>query len=451
MNVEQFLNRVCNQIKYKPARSEISKELQTHIIDLRDDYMEEKHISSEEAEKMAILQMGSAKKIGKHFNKIHRPKLNWILLILIIFLLVFAYLIAFFKSKIIINPYIGKLIRTMQIALILSIIIYFFDYKKIKKFSMLMYVIASSIILLQFTDMSLTINGQKYITIGIGGTFFSPYIISIPLYIIAFIGFIINYKKENIKKIKSFNINLDLIKIYVLSLISILLMYLSNSLCNIIILVITYLIISTIKLYTNKKLKKISLLYLWTIISLLLIFNILPNNKFVEFRNNITQSEAIKEDILNHAKLIGETELEIFKNKETIIVEESNYTLLYLIGKTGIIISTILISIILLLSFSLIFSAKKVKEEYGKLLIIGLSTIFILEAIINILNNLISGFISNINLPFVTYGSIYLLINCVIFALILSIYRQKDIYMYKIDKCFRKEKYKNFTKILKKD
>ena len=35
MQIKEYLNYVCEQIKYKPAREDISKELQSHIEDIK--------------------------------------------------------------------------------------------------------------------------------------------------------------------------------------------------------------------------------------------------------------------------------------------------------------------------------------------------------------------------------------------------------------------------------
>lgn len=69
----------------------------------------------------------------------------------------------------------------------------------------------------------------------------------------------------------------------------------------------------------------------------------------------------------------------------------------------------------------------KVKESNGKLLIIGMSSIFILQSIFNILMNLNLIIDANFNLPFVSYGRLNLIVNMMCLTLVLAIYRRKDI------------------------
>lgn len=73
MNVENFLETVCQEIKYKPIRANISEELQQHIQEIKDEYIQE-GMEEKEAEERAVKQMGEPEKIGKELNKIHRHK-----------------------------------------------------------------------------------------------------------------------------------------------------------------------------------------------------------------------------------------------------------------------------------------------------------------------------------------------------------------------------------------
>ena len=84
-------------------------------------------------------------------------------------------------------------------------------------------------------------------------------------------------------------------------------------------------------------------------------------------------------------------------------------------------------------SIKLIINAKNIKEQYGKYLIIGLSTIYILQSFATILMNVNMGIQTNVNLPFVTYGGVYFIVNILTIAIIFSVYRRKDINQYEID------------------
>lgn len=86
MNVKEFLNNVSNQIKYRPIRGIIIEELEEHIDEIKNENMTN-GLSEELAEETAIKQMGNPVQIGKNLNKIHKPKMDWITLILTLILI----------------------------------------------------------------------------------------------------------------------------------------------------------------------------------------------------------------------------------------------------------------------------------------------------------------------------------------------------------------------------
>ena len=165
MDIKEFLNKICNEIKYKPIRKEISEEIQTHIEEIKQNNINN-GMEEQIAEEKAIKEMGEAEEIGKQLNKIHRPKLDWKLLILIIILTTYGLIIAILKEKSTNNNYIANTIFHIIIGLIIGIAIYFFDYRKIKKYSNLIYIIATIIMILpKIGILSCYINGIPYIKI----------------------------------------------------------------------------------------------------------------------------------------------------------------------------------------------------------------------------------------------------------------------------------------------
>ncbi|WP_404451366.1 permease prefix domain 1-containing protein [Virgibacillus necropolis] len=73
---KSFLDEVINQIKSTEARKFISSELDHHLKNEKKIWLE-KGMSDTDAEERAVKQMGSPIKLGQHFNKIHRPRIDW--------------------------------------------------------------------------------------------------------------------------------------------------------------------------------------------------------------------------------------------------------------------------------------------------------------------------------------------------------------------------------------
>ena len=443
LQIKEFLNTVCEQIKYKPIRNSISEELKNHIEESKENYIRD-GLEEKEAEEKAIVQMGNAEEIGKKLNKIHKPKLDWKLLIILIVLLGFGFLVAFTRASNIVsdgynnNNYIERYVSALIVGSIFSIFIYFVDYTKIMKYSNIFYIIATLVIVYSFL-FGININGLPYIYISPSITF-SPVIIAMPLYIIAFVGFI-NEEKQYKKNIIILNrdINLKLLKIISLSIISIIILAIIPSITSAFMLGLIYLIIGSVKLVQTKTNIKRNLLMLWgipTILGLILLLCVIIErpyivDRFVAVYNPESQVDGYgwitlnRKLIINSAQIIGETD--DTSNALDQIDEDVNYAFISILAHYGWVVSIGIVIAVLALSIELIINSIRIKEINGKLLIIGMSSMFILQSIFNILMNLNLIIDANFNLPFVSYGRLNLIVNMMCLALVLAIYRRKDI------------------------
>ena len=415
MNTKEFLNKVSKEIKYKPANKTITEELESHIEEAKKDYLC-KGYSENEAEEMAVEQMGNAKKIGKELNKIHRPKLDLMLIGLIIILFSFRIILSVNST----NNYIN--VKYLIVGLICGSIIYFFDYRKIKKCANLIYFISSMILIFQWTNwyFGFDIDKIQFVNMRLWN-------VCIPLYIIAFAGYIADYKKE------------DFWDIVVLYTISCLLIYMqSNSITNTLILVFSYLVIIALKMLQDNKenLKKVIAIYGGTLITSGIVMLLMTNIHIAYIFNGDTTEENYvpngywyqntqehENKILSNLKWFDATD----EQEELNETDSSHFRFLYILGKFGIIPAIVLAVVIIFMCVRIVKNFKKVNDIYGKYLMIGLGTTYIMQSIIHILMNLKLWIRSDVNLPFVAEGSLYFLINCFTFAVILSVYRRKDI------------------------
>lgn len=443
MNIKSFLNTVCKEIKYKPARIAINNELEMHMQELKEEY-KNNGLQPYDAEEKAVSQMGIAEDIGKKLNKIHKPKLDWKLLILIAILMGFGIVVSVFKHKITLDNCIGQTLFFMSTGIILGIMVYLLDYKQMKRYSNVIYLIATIIMFLPIIGLcSHKINGISYVYIF--RISFLPCVITIPLYIVSFIGYMCNYDSKNTISIlkNKITLNKSMLKIICLCLLSIVLILILPSFINALILSIIYLVISTItiKQRNAQYIKKLTVLYSSFILLLILLAIAIGGNIYKDAKlNNLFNLESyslenknisiLQKEVLEKAKLLGNIESSIFSSNEFFISKKSNLTFLYLLGKIGIILSSLLIFIIILTSIKLIFNTKKIKDLYGKSLMIGFSTLYILQSIGSVLSNIILGITIDVDLPFVAYGGVSIIVNSINIAIILSVYRRKDISQY---------------------
>ena len=152
MRIKEFLENVCQQIKYQPIRKEVSEELENHLLEAKESYILE-GVEEAKAEEKAIIQMGNAAEIGKKLNKIHCPKLDWKLLFLAFILIIFGGLVTLTRANncwkyaddrtVFANASVSQYRITLLLGVILSMICYFFDYRKIVKFPKWLYGIAT--------------------------------------------------------------------------------------------------------------------------------------------------------------------------------------------------------------------------------------------------------------------------------------------------------------------
>ncbi|MBO4981287.1 MAG: FtsW/RodA/SpoVE family cell cycle protein [Lachnospiraceae bacterium] len=90
MSMEEFLNTVTEQIRWKGARGPVSEELKAHILDQAQSYEREadcpgtgEGLTESGALERAVREMGDPVAIGVEMDRIHRPKISWEILVLV--------------------------------------------------------------------------------------------------------------------------------------------------------------------------------------------------------------------------------------------------------------------------------------------------------------------------------------------------------------------------------
>ena len=390
-----------------------------------------------------ILRIINNKKEGKKENKF-----DYILFFMILFLIFLGIIVIIVKlnaeSVINISCYIHrvKTLAYMLFGIFMGLLIYFSNYKKIKKISLSIYLIATLIMLLTIIPgVCIKVKNVYYINMYLFTVQIA--IIALPLYIISFVGFIIddekNNEKCNNKKIKSIK---KKIGIFLLAIISLILMIVNLSFTNMIILAISYLITITSKIMKEKKhrILKLGTIY-GVIISIIGVFTIiillqqLINWSKVEEYINVNIESAddgsnmiLQREIIRKAKMVGEAENLSAPIDETVFYSESNYTFIYIIGKLGLYYAELIVLVYVFIALKLMLNVKKVQDEYGRYLIVGLGALFIVQSFATMFVNISLGIYADVNLPFITYGGSYFIINMFEIALIFSIYRRRIMY-----------------------
>ena len=83
MNMDEYLSAVSNQIRDKHAKVFVSDEIRTHIEEQASDYIND-GMERDEAYSKAVVDMGDPVAVGAELDRIHRPHMEWIFLLLIL-------------------------------------------------------------------------------------------------------------------------------------------------------------------------------------------------------------------------------------------------------------------------------------------------------------------------------------------------------------------------------
>lgn len=74
---QSWVNTVCEQVRFRPDRKGIEKELRIHYEDRCRD-LERLHYEPELAAQRSLSAMGNAQEVGRALNRVHKPWLGWL-------------------------------------------------------------------------------------------------------------------------------------------------------------------------------------------------------------------------------------------------------------------------------------------------------------------------------------------------------------------------------------
>ncbi|MBN7575027.1 MULTISPECIES: FtsW/RodA/SpoVE family cell cycle protein [Clostridium] len=418
--IENYLKEVCSYIRNKDVHQEISEEIENHISEIADEYINDGLEEVESIDK-AIKRFGSAYECGTRLNKVHRAKPDITTIILAMALASIGIFTMYSMSEnssavydLAFNNIIGLIIGG-----IIGIGIYFFDYRKLKKYSYYIYWL--SIIMLIISSMKANI----FHVIKIGEFSISEVSVHLSVVTLVLIGL------SGIINIRSINNKIDLALIGAVGIIPLIVFY-STSDITIGLVYLCGINVIFLSSKVSKSLKK-SLIYIETIFIVISLFLLLREPyriKRIYSLINPTQDplgdgytiNRIR-NLLSNVTLLG-NKLSV---KELKIGDvKSNFALIYTIYNFGIIFGGICISAMIVFVARIFNIMRKVKDSYGRMLVLSIGYVFFVQTIINLLSNLgIMGIY--ISLPFICFGSIDYIISISMVGLICSIYRRRGL------------------------
>jgi len=123
-NIGEYVNKICQQMRWKKARQRVYDEMTTHITDSRDAYMQQ-GLDELAATEQAITDTGDAEILGASFDRVHRPKAQWGMIGAIVSFLLIGIVVGSLMQGT--WPNTGRLAFT-AVGLIVMLAAYFLDY-----------------------------------------------------------------------------------------------------------------------------------------------------------------------------------------------------------------------------------------------------------------------------------------------------------------------------------
>ncbi|WP_336990696.1 FtsW/RodA/SpoVE family cell cycle protein [Bacillus infantis] len=415
---EGFLSEVKKHIKSKEAKVFIHKELEHHLQETKTELMSE-GIEETEAEEKAVLQMGSPAELGMQLNKIHKPRVDWMLIGLLAAAFGMGILPLLSVQDGNSSDFVAHQIVYIGLGLLAALAFMFFDYRKLQKWSWhLLTIGVLYLVLLLIAPFSIRtiINGVPYFIIPGIGAFGGMSIL--PLFYLFWASFF-SREKPNL---------------WIGWLIFAITLFLFLSLPGFPIAMM-YGFLVMILFFRSAVTRKTIIATTSSVGGIIVLLGILAwftSNEYQKVRlfaflNPSEYSETsgfmyIKiREMLAEGGWLGNPE-----KTASIPNFHSDYAFVNITYFYGWLMAGLLIIILALLLARMVSVGGQIKDPYGKQLVTGAIALYSVQFLYNIGMTLGVLPIISISLPLISYGLTPAILNAFVIGIALSVYRRKD-------------------------
>lgn len=451
----EFLNNVTGHIRWKQARKPVERELKDHILDQREDF-EHNGMSGQQALDAAVKEMGDPAEIGVSMNRIHKPRMSWTLLVMVVmaslvgialqYMLLFVYRDEQSLSRTagsilnIADNQISSHIVNNQIVysimgVALMLVIRRFDYRKLKKYALAVSLVFSAFFILElfFSPESSRI---WFNNTGIVNFRILP-LLSVPIFALL----IYRYKDQGCSAI---------IKLFFWNMLFTLIAFLVPAFHSAMIVAASNFILFCIAV--AKGWFKVSRKVVFGVIAAILGVCILYVAGIV-FSDTVSNTvlKSYQTDRIRYFFGIGEnvedfdyqgiTAREIIEGSQSFGYNSENladamtrmpglgndYTLVGLTAAFGLDVGIFAALLIFAITVSAVVIAVRQRDDLGKILGIGCGLVFFFETLISVLTSLHLMPSAMAVLPLVSQGGSQIFVMYILIGLVLSIQRYRDI------------------------
>ena len=428
--INEYLDSVCAHIKYKAIHQEIRDELNAHINDLKDEYVQVTE-NEEVALDLAIAAMGDCESIGKNLNKQHQPQTEWAIIGLTAVIALIGGAVIYISSLSIQAVNFERYLFCAILGIVIMAGCYFFDYTKLKKLAWPLYLLTLALLVAIIYS---TVSGY---VVSLDNRVISvlSQIIILPL-VISFAGFV-----ETNRSKRGFAI----IKLQIAASLVAAPMFTLRSISPVITFIFVLMMLILYAVFNNHfgGSRRYQLFYLAGA-SCLTAFAILNAFVFGTFRmariiNFFMQDEPLGLGyqrmvaglILSNSNLFGRTTA-MMNGRELIgFMPEAeittSYAIVNVIGTLGWVAGTALLSAILVFIYRMFITTMKIKNKFGFYLSLASCSVLFQQFVTGIMLNFNLIPLMSVSIPFVSYGGTGYIVNMALIGLILSIWRMNNI------------------------
>ncbi|TDL32681.1 FtsW/RodA/SpoVE family cell cycle protein [Jeotgalibacillus sp. S-D1] len=412
-----FLKEVTNNIKSKEAKRFVSDELRFHLTKAKNTW-KDKGLSENEAEDRAVQQMGNPSKLGQELNKLHRPKIDWFILILLAAVLGLSFVPVLSLGNagtMDVNHFLMNKGMVVILGTAVALGVMVIDFRRAEKLGFLFYFTGAAILLMIHFFSNSYINGQAFIQIG---PITIEALMALPFFYLAWASFFADSR----------------LKLWQLGLLYLLPLYLFFLLPNLT-APFLYSVMVFIMVWWSGMVRKNKLLITFIPLSAVLIAGLFfwyraeeyQLNRIMGFMNPQAQSEGAGFIYIRLSELFSAAGwFGAEGNAEFIPAAHTDFVFVSLTYYHGYLFALVLLMILSLLAVRMLGIANKL-SGFGKLLVIGAMTLYLVQLIFNI--GMVLGFlpITSIALPFISYGLMPTMLNAFMIGIVLSVYRRKHL------------------------
>jgi cell division protein FtsW (lipid II flippase) len=436
--IQYFLQQACVGIRSRALREEITVELMSHLEEAIGEE-EAAGASEQEAITIAICRMGDPGDLGERMRSIHKPRVDWMLLLALMGILGVGLLLASSIPLAGRRPdyaYLPKQLWMGVIGLGLALIIRRMDYQKLHKLSWFLYGGTVLFSVLPYLNLlSTTSNGNYFINTGINAMYYlRPTISIVPssitpyLFLISLAGILSSPLWNGVRSKRRTLLVNSMVAICFLFVPCFFYIFASEPASGILYIISSMLILIIMR--TSWKQVTLFFAALITFCSLTVIFL----NQFTgtlwwfnlsSLSFNYHSRDALERGVLLNSSIKAIREGGLWGHGFGVKLDYlpgfySEMAFAYLNYSMGWLLSLGVAVLLLLLLVRLFINSSMVVNRYGQLLATGLSSIFAVQVIWNLGMSVGLLPMMGLALPFLSYGPLQLVVQLVMVGVILS-------------------------------